>query len=162
MEKLTFDEYQEKAAGTAIYKRNAYVVYPLIGIINEAAEVAEHAIPDIREALKKHDSFLGVDLLDKFEAFVTLGLELGVMKKKIRDKWDELTPADQALMTDLSQTPDAVKTEKYGKEVGDVMWYVAAFLRDIDADMSYYAQDNLNKLAARKARNTLQGSGDSR
>ena len=48
------------------------------------------------------------------------------------------------------------------KEVGDVLWYLAAACRELNITLEDAAQINLAKLADRKARNKLQGSGDER
>jgi NTP pyrophosphatase (non-canonical NTP hydrolase) len=59
----------------------------------------------------------------------------------------ELTPARTALLK---------------KEIGDVLWYLAAGARELGFTLSDIAQENLNKLADRKARGVLAGSGDLR
>ncbi len=48
------------------------------------------------------------------------------------------------------------------KELGDVLWYVAAICFEIGVDMDDVAAVNLEKLAERKIKNTLHGAGDSR
>lgn len=48
------------------------------------------------------------------------------------------------------------------KEVGDVLWYIAAISRDLGYDMQTIAMMNIQKLNSRKARGVLQGSGDNR
>lgn len=48
------------------------------------------------------------------------------------------------------------------KEVGDVLWYIAAISRDLGYDMQSIAMMNIQKLNSRKARGVLQGSGDNR
>jgi NTP pyrophosphatase (non-canonical NTP hydrolase) len=48
------------------------------------------------------------------------------------------------------------------KELGDVMWYVAALSNDLGYDLSEIAEMNLIKLQSRKARGMLGGSGDNR
>ena len=48
------------------------------------------------------------------------------------------------------------------KEVGDVLWYLAAACRELNITLEDAAQINLAKLADRNARNKLQGSGDER
>lgn len=48
------------------------------------------------------------------------------------------------------------------KELGDQLWYIAAQCNELETTLSEVAQANLQKLADRTARNTLQGSGDDR
>lgn len=47
-------------------------------------------------------------------------------------------------------------------ELGDVLWYVAALADELGFTLSEIAQMNLDKLRSRKARGTLQGSGETR
>lgn len=48
------------------------------------------------------------------------------------------------------------------KEIGDVLWYIAALCSDLDADMGEVAQANLDKLFSRKERGVIHGNGDNR
>lgn len=48
------------------------------------------------------------------------------------------------------------------KELGDVLWYLAAVSRDIGVSLDDVAQMNIEKLESRKERGTLQGNGDNR
>lgn len=48
------------------------------------------------------------------------------------------------------------------KELGDVLWYLAALSYDLGLSLGDVAEANIEKLASRKARGTLQGSGDNR
>jgi len=54
------------------------------------------------------------------------------------------------------------KRQEILKELGDVLWYIAAIARDLDADLSSVAAMNLQKLESRQARGVLGGSGDNR
>ena len=47
-------------------------------------------------------------------------------------------------------------------EIGDVLWYCAALAKDLNIPLTLIAAQNRDKLAARKERGTLQGSGDNR
>lgn len=48
------------------------------------------------------------------------------------------------------------------KEIGDVLWYVAAVCRDLGINMNDAAEKNIAKLRSRQERGVLQGSGDNR
>ncbi len=106
-----FDEYQELATKTAIYGAGDRIIYPALGLVNEAGEVA------------------------------------GKVKKVLRDNHGEFTEYARA---------------EIAKEVGDVLWYCAALLRDLDIALSDVAAQNIQKLLDRQARGVIQGSGDNR
>ena len=48
------------------------------------------------------------------------------------------------------------------KELGDLMWYVARTCSELSLDLDAVAYQNLEKLADRRERGVLQGSGDDR
>lgn len=48
------------------------------------------------------------------------------------------------------------------KELGDVMWYVAALATELDVNLSFVAGMNIDKLEDRVARGVIKGSGDNR
>ncbi|MEP0843259.1 MAG: nucleoside triphosphate pyrophosphohydrolase family protein [Phycisphaerae bacterium] len=85
--------------------------------------------------------------------YPTLGLagEAGEVaekvKKLMRDAGGELT----------SERRDALK-----KELGDVLWYVAALCSELDLEMGEVAVLNIEKLQDRKDRGRLHGDGDNR
>ncbi len=57
---------------------------------------------------------------------------------------------------------DKFDRDAIAKEIGDVLWYIAALCRDLNVDMAQVAHDNLAKLRDRQERGKLQGSGDNR
>lgn len=73
------------------------------------------------------------------------GEVLGKIKKAIRDgsDWDTFQSA-------------------MAKELGDVLWYVAAAAAEMDMTLEEIAQMNLDKLGSRRKRGVIQGSGDNR
>lgn len=54
------------------------------------------------------------------------------------------------------------RKQQITKELGGVLWYVAACCRELNINMSNVAIANLRELASRAERGTLQGSGDDR
>ncbi len=69
------------------------------------------------------------------------------IKKIIRDK-----------NGDLSQ----LNIEDVKKELGDVLWYLAVMAQLFDISFDEVAQMNVEKLASRKERGVIGGSGDNR
>lgn len=75
------------------------------------------------------------------------GEVLGKVKKMIRDNNGVLTPEIRESIKD---------------ELGDVQYYVARVADDFDIPLSDVAVRNIEKLADRKERGVLEGSGDNR
>lgn len=71
----------------------------------------------------------------------------GKYAKVIRDQHGELLPHDRMAMK---------------KELGDVLWMLAAIAHELGYSLDEIGGDNLLKLADRKQRGTIQGSGDDR
>jgi len=57
--------------------------------------------------------------------------------------------------------PDVAMTKLY-KELGDVMWHLAAVANDNNWKLEEIAADNIEKLESRKLRNVIMGAGDAR
>lgn len=69
------------------------------------------------------------------------------VKKLIRDKDREISESDKLAL---------------GKELGDVLWYVATCARYLDLDLDTLAMENIEKLESRLKRGKISGSGDER
>lgn len=52
--------------------------------------------------------------------------------------------------------------EDLEKEIGDVLWYLAAICQDFDISLQDAAEGNIAKLRSRQERGVLHGSGDNR
>lgn len=60
---------------------------------------------------------------------------------------------------------DSVNAEEHialVKELGDVMWYVAALASELRVSMEYIAETNITKLRDRQARGVIKSEGDNR
>lgn len=69
------------------------------------------------------------------------------VKKIIRDTDGAITPNDKKAL---------------GKELGDVLWYVATTARYLGLSLEDIANDNVEKLESRLSRGKISGSGDER
>ena len=57
---------------------------------------------------------------------------------------------------------DNHQRDALAKEVGDVLWYVANLAADLGLSLEAIGRSNLDKLASRRDRGVLGGSGDER
>ncbi len=55
-----------------------------------------------------------------------------------------------------------LKKLEIAKELGDVLWYIAALSNDLGVKLSALAAGNLDKLEDRMKRNAIRGDGDNR
>ena len=85
--------------------------------------------------------------------YPTLGLtgEAG----EVADKVKKVLRDNEGVFTDE-------KKKEIMKEAMDCLWYLAALANDLGYTLEEGAQMNLDKLASRKARNVISGSGDNR
>lgn len=51
---------------------------------------------------------------------------------------------------------------RIASELGDVLWYVSQLASELDLNLGDIAEDNIQKLRDRKARNVIKGSGNDR
>lgn len=71
------------------------------------------------------------------------------------DKWKKIVAYHKGIIT-----PEAL--QDLSKEIGDVLWYLAVFADNLSLSFDAIAQQNLEKLASRQARNVIKGAGDNR
>ncbi|NBU34231.1 hypothetical protein EB118_09150 [bacterium] len=90
-------------------------------------------------------------VLELLQQVLGLGDEAGevqaIFKKWVRDQGSDLHRLD---------------TENVKKELGDILWYIAVVAHDLNIPLEDIAKQNIAKLADRKSRGTLRGSGDNR
>lgn len=56
----------------------------------------------------------------------------------------------------------ALAVDDLGKEIGDILWYLASLSTELGLDLGEIAAGNNRKLLDRKRRRKLKGSGDNR
>jgi NTP pyrophosphatase (non-canonical NTP hydrolase) len=86
-----------------------------------------------------------------FDRMFGLVGEAGELANKVK-KWIRDDKADMAKLN----------KDDFISELGDVLWYVATLAETVDFSLDEVAQRNLDKLASRKNRGKLTGSGDHR
>ena len=69
--------------------------------------------------------------------------------------------AKRVLRDDGGRLTEA-RRQAIARELGDVLWYVAQLATELGFSLEEIAQANLEKLADRKRRGVLHGSGDNR
>jgi NTP pyrophosphatase (non-canonical NTP hydrolase) len=86
--------------------------------------------------------------------YLTLGLtgEAGEIANKVKKLIRDGAAQDEYL----------AKRIEIGYEIGDVLWYCAVLAKEMEMDLGHIMENNLQKLADRKKRGTLSGSGDNR
>ena len=85
--------------------------------------------------------------------YPTLGLtgEAGEVANKVKK-----------IIRDGSNSKDEKLVSEIKAEIGDCLWYIAVLADDFDIKLSDIASANLEKLANRKKKGTIHGSGDTR
>jgi NTP pyrophosphatase (non-canonical NTP hydrolase) len=86
-------------------------------------------------------------------AYPVLGLngEAGEVAEKVKK-----------LIRDSEGKLDDFHREELVKELGDVLWYVAALSFELGVDLNTVAEKNISKLTSREKRGVLHGDGDNR
>jgi NTP pyrophosphatase (non-canonical NTP hydrolase) len=89
--------------------------------------------------------------------YPALGLagESGEYVDKVKKNW-----RNKGSMSAANLTPEERK--EFIKELGDVLWYVAASARELGEDLSEVAVQNIAKLFDRRNRGVIKSEGDNR
>ncbi len=82
--------------------------------------------------------------------YPTLGLtgEAGEVANKVKK-----------IIRDGSDSKDEKLVSEIKSEIGDCLWYIAVLANDFDIKLSDIASANIEKLATRKSKGTIHGSG---
>ena len=74
---------------------------------------------------------------------------------EVLEKWKKILVYQNGVFSDADK-------QEMGKELADVVWYIAVFADELGLSLDTLMQENLKKLASRKARGTQKGQGDNR
>lgn len=133
---FTFNEYQLVAGSTAIYPgRGSFLglMYTVGKLAGEAGEVSENTFKALRD--------------DAVAPVVTVYDDGPVFMHECHARFEQISDE---------------RREKLKLELGDVLWYIAMASQELGFSLSDIANANIKKLAARKAKGTLRGSGSER
>lgn len=139
---MTLDDYQEKAMTTCKpeSKNFAYMLYGFLGEVGELVEKVA-VTPSLKETAENLAWY-------------------GYLAKVIRDHHDTEEAKLHASINEISESlKDNVELQK---EVGDVFWELNGLVDILGWKSSVIHQQNLDKLASRKLRDKIGGSGDNR
>ncbi|KKN09512.1 hypothetical protein LCGC14_1045970 [marine sediment metagenome] len=186
---MNFSEYQQEALKTAMYPNiGSNILYPMLGLIGESGEISGKISKIIRDdggtMTRERRASIKGELGDILWFMATVCAEAGL------DMGNLYMLAERAVnnthMTDLPRLAFKLSQQTahmsmlveqfvYGPNKGD-MDVLAPLSTDItmlftnmidlclacSLDIEQVAQSNLEKLASRKQRGVLQGSGDQR
>lgn len=150
---LNFNTYDQFVRKLAVYPPEVEGLYPLIGLAGETGELIEKILPNIfNPILSSRMLLIGIHLSNIADA----GIALEKLKKDLRKN---------GLVEDEKVIPITVtedQREGIKKELGDILWYMAATAQAFGFSIQDVAQTNMDKLNSRLERGVVKGSGDNR
>lgn len=142
-----------------------------LSMMRTSANVAPATLDGYQDFARGTAIFPGVGV-QSFEstAYCVLGLtgEAGEVAEKVKKRYRlggsaAFKPGSVVLYTKTGQQETYEEfTEAVKKEIGDVLWYAATLAGELGFSLSDVAKANVEKLASRKQRGVLNGSGDDR
>ena len=153
---MDFTEYQKAATETAVYPGQGGFIgrtYAVLGLNGEAGETGEQIkkmwrddAADIEKGVLAARARFARDLGFRAPEMIPMHFQL------LREQIHEAFNADM----------EPERIAKIRKELGDTLWYAAQLATEIGADLGDIAQENIDKLAARRAANLIHGEGSDR
>jgi len=145
---MTLNEYQQQAMTTCTdTSRNfAYMMLNLIGEVGEFTDKAQF--------------YINAEYSEVYDYMVEASenmLDCGNLAKRIRKRPEDFEPTD----LDLLAMPEDDKLA-LRKEAGDILWQLQGLCTIMGWTLEEVAEENLEKLADRKKRDTIVGEGDER
>jgi NTP pyrophosphatase (non-canonical NTP hydrolase) len=114
----------------------------------------------------------GIDDLYQFDLYQDFSDETAIYPNKgdnlyypalgLAGEAGEVCEKIKKIMRDQKGHITEENVKEISKELGDVLWYVAALASEINVCLSVVAEENLKKLQSRQNRGVLKGSGDNR
>jgi hypothetical protein len=159
-EPLTVAQYQARAREFAVYPEWAKVIYPLLGLCGEVAEVIEKFVAAIDPHYPEESPS---ELIAVLASVQSPCLRAGQLSKKLRDEFGfgnagENTTAERAVAMAMGE----LRSNGLAAELGDCNWFLSNLFSDLGVSADAALVGNINKLTDRRNRNVLKGSGDSR
>ncbi len=74
---------------------------------------------------------------------------------EVIEKWKKIVAYKDGVLSDEDRA-------ELGKELADVVWYIAVFAHELGLSFDELMEQNLAKLASRKERGVQKGQGDNR
>ena len=74
---------------------------------------------------------------------------------EVLEKWKKIVAYREGKLT-------AEDLRELGKELGDVLWYIAVFAHSLGLSLDDIVAQNQEKLQSRKQRGVIKGAGDNR
>ena len=110
---------------------------------------------EYQETIKQFDTFHDQNGSLSNPSFIAKILGLSGETGEVAEKFKKILRDKNGLISDEDK-------KEIGKELGDVLWYIATISRYLDIPLEDIANTNIEKLTSRKTRNELHGSGDNR
>lgn len=74
---------------------------------------------------------------------------------EVIEKWKKIVAYKNGVISEEDR-------QELGKELADVVWYIAVMAKSLDLSLDDLMRQNVEKLQSRKARGTIKGAGDNR
>ena len=144
---MELSEYQVQAATTARYPGQQGflgLAYVLLGLNGESGEAAEQ----VKKMWRDDSADILQNILAAVDRFERRDITIESLRQEISNAF--IVPLTDERRASLI------------KEMGDVLWYLSQVATEIDISLDEVAQLNIEKLASRRERDVLHGSGDDR
>ncbi len=163
---MNLDEYQIAAMETAVYPNvGNNIFYPILGLIGEFGEVLEA----IQTGASREDILS--ELSDVTWYISRVCTELGIKLSEVSDCREiedptivlcRLAEITKKVMRDSNSEVTDVHTQKYKPLLSKIFFELQRRIKEAESTIEEICELNIKKLADRKKRNKLKGSGDNR